>query len=108
MPPPLPVEAVPLVVAEVGSATNAAPVSIQTRDLHGLKNGDEIKIRDVTGNDAANGSFYVRVKDPKTVELFYDSALASAVAGTGQYKNGGTMLFPLPRGLRDHRRHQWL
>ena len=96
MPPPLPVEAVPQVVAEIASATNAAPVAIETKDAHGLKNGDEIKIRGVTGNDAANGSFYVRVIDPKTVALFSDGALAAAVAGTGEYKSGGTMLLPLP------------
>jgi hypothetical protein len=93
---PLPVEDAPQVVAGIKAATNATPVAIETTDAHGLKDGDEIKIRDVTGNDAANGSFFARVKDPKTIELFSDTGLTNAVAGTGAFQSGGVMLRPLP------------
>jgi hypothetical protein len=92
-----PAEDAPQVVTEIKTATNATPVAIETTEAHGFKDGDEIKIRDVTGNEAANGSFFARVKDSKNIELFSNAGLTKAVAGSGDYQAGGVML----RSLND-------
>jgi hypothetical protein len=81
-----PAEETPQVIAGIKAASNATPIAIETTEAHGLKDGDEIKIRDVAGNEAANGSFFALVKEPKTVELFSNSSLTKAIAGTGDYQ----------------------
>lgn len=65
----------------VTAATNASPIVI-TGPAHGLATGDRVRVADVEGNTAANGTFTVT----KT------SATAFALdgsAGNGDYTGGG-------------------
>ncbi len=87
-----PAEEAPQVIAGIKAASNATPLAIETTQAHGLKDSDEIKIRDFAGNQAANGSFFARVNDAITVELFSNSSLTKAIAGTGDYQSGGVVL----------------
>lgn len=81
-------ERVPLVIT---AATNATPIAITTRTVHGFRPGDIVKITGALGNTAANGTFRVKtVSSPTafTLRALDDSADA---AGNGSYTaNSGT------------------
>jgi hypothetical protein len=88
----------PVIIGQVQSATNQTPIVVATERSHGLNDADEIKIRGIIGNEAANGSFFVRVNGcgPSNFELFTDPDLSKAVPGVGNYQSGGTVIRPLP------------
>lgn len=81
-------ERVPLVIT---AATNATPIVITTRTVHGFRPGDIVKISGALGNTAANGTF--RVKAVPSTTTFSLRALddSADVAGNGAYTaNSGT------------------
>jgi hypothetical protein len=73
----------------VTDATNASPIVVTTADAHELLSGDRAFLQGITGNTAANGSFYVNVTGPDTAELFSNAALTVPVAGSGVWTDAG-------------------
>jgi hypothetical protein len=74
----------------ITNATNATPIVI-TSNLHGLNNGDCVKIKDVGGNTAANTTAIVGLVTTNTFAL-YTTATGTGgggIAGTGGYTSGG-------------------
>lgn len=81
-------ERVPLVIT---AATNATPIVVTTRTVHGLRPGDIVDISGCLGNTAANGTF--RVKAVSSTTSFSLRALddSADAAGNGAYTaNSGT------------------
>jgi hypothetical protein len=87
-------------IVKITGATSANPISI-TAPAHGLTTGDCVKIRNVGGNAAANGTFVIRVVDVAhfTLHLAYDFTAADGVgpgvngAAAGAYTSGGEIDF---------------
>jgi hypothetical protein len=77
----------------VTGATNATPVVITTGTSGGLANGQVVQIAGVTGNAAANGTYYAQTAGYAATQfaLYLDPALTKPVAGTGGYGGGGTV-----------------
>jgi hypothetical protein len=76
------------------NATNATPIVCTTAAAHRLHNGQQITISGVTGNTAANGTFYIKKNTATTFSLYSDANLTTAVAGNGAYAAGGTISLP--------------
>jgi hypothetical protein len=76
------------------NATNATPIVCTTAGSHRLHNGQQITISGVTGNTAANGTFYIKKNTATTFSLYSDANLTTAVAGNGAYAAGGTISLP--------------
>ena len=68
----------------VVGATNASPIVVTTADDHGYETDDTVTVRDVEGNDGANGSWTVTVLDDVRLAL-------EGSSGTGAYTGGGTV-----------------
>jgi hypothetical protein len=73
----------------VTGATNVSPIVITTSRDHGLTDADQVTIRGVLGNTAANGTYYVNVLTDTTFSLHADEDLLVNVAGNGAYVSGG-------------------
>jgi membrane protease YdiL (CAAX protease family) len=69
---------------DVVGATNTTPIEITTSDDHGYQTGDTVAVRDVDGNEDANGSWTVTVVDDVTLAL-------DGSTGSGEYVGGGTV-----------------
>ena len=76
----------------VVAASNATPVVITTGSTSGVVTGDQVVIADVTGNTAANGTFFVTILTPTTFEL-------DGSVGNGAYTTGGTVFSPQRLGV---------
>lgn len=81
-------------LAAIASASNTTPIIINS-PAHGLVSGTQIIISGVTGNTAANGTFYINVVDANNYSLFQDPGLTLAIAGNGTYITGGLVQLPL-------------
>jgi hypothetical protein len=68
----------------ITGATNSTDIVI-TSAAHGLKTGDQIRISDVQGNTAANGTFDVTVLSVNTFML-------KGMTGNGNYTLGGSWI----------------
>ena len=75
----------------ITGATNATPIVVTTSAVHGLADGNKIKISGVGGNLATNGTWFVDVLTTTTFALYTTSALTVGVRGTGTYNGGGTV-----------------
>lgn len=75
----------------VTGATNASPIVITTTTTHGLTDRQPVTISGVTGNTAANGTFYVKVLTANTFALYTDNMLTSAVTANANYISGGVV-----------------
>jgi hypothetical protein len=76
------------------NATNATPIVCTTAAAHRLHTGQQITISGVTGNTAANGTFYIKKNTSTTFSLYSDANLTVPVAGNGAYIGGGTISLP--------------
>jgi hypothetical protein len=65
-------------------ASSTTPIQVTTPIPHGLETGDEVAIRDVLGNEGANGWWKVRVLGPDKLALEDSRA-------TGVYAGGGAL-----------------
>lgn len=63
-------------------ASNTSPIVITTTAAHGLTTGDNVTVRFVNGNEAANGTFDVTVTGATTFEL-------DGSTGSGAYTSRG-------------------
>lgn len=81
-------ERVPLVIT---AATNATPIAITTRTVHGFRPGDIVDISGALGNTAANGTFRVKAVTSTTSFTLRSLDDTADVAGNGTYTaNSGT------------------
>lgn len=82
----------------VSAATNSAPIQVTTPIPHGLATGDEVLIKDVQGNVAANGWWTVTATTETSFSL-------DGSAGGAEYAGGGAVFpaagQPQPPGARD-------
>lgn len=69
----------------ITDATNADPIVVTTAAAHGLTTGDNLTIQNVSGNDAANGTWFVTVTGATTFELDGSDGNGSYNAGTGEW-----------------------
>ena len=73
-------------------ATNSSPVVIEFRDRTNLRTGEQVEVRNVTGNTAANGLVYVKKVGARRYSLFSDSRLSNPIVGNGTYNSGGVVV----------------
>src|SRR5262249_24747216 len=75
----------------VTGASNTTPIVISAS--YSLANGQRVLVSSVTGNAAANGTFYAKTSGYSTGQfaLYSDSALTAPVAANGAYAGGGTV-----------------
>ena len=66
----------------ISGATNASPIVITTASSHGYANGEEVLIRGVTGNTAANGVWKIANVTSTTFELVGSTGNGAYSAGT--------------------------
>jgi hypothetical protein len=66
----------------ITAATNASPIAITTSTAHGFLTGQLVNVSGVTGNTAANGTWFITVTGPTTFTL-------TGSAGNGAYTSGG-------------------
>jgi len=82
----------------ITNATNATPIVITTAtpinvvDKFQLLASNQIAIRGVAGNTAANGLYYVNPISANDFELYQDSALTIPVVGNGVYTGAGEVI----------------
>jgi hypothetical protein len=84
----------------ISAATNTAPIEITTPIPHNLAAGDEVVIRGVVGNEAANGLWRVAPRTPTSFAL-------DGSDGSGEYSGGGSVFptvgQPIPQGIANAR-----
>src|SRR5262249_47426750 len=75
----------------VTGASNTTPIVISAS--YSLANGQRVLVSSVTGNAAANGTFYAKTSGYSAGQfaLYSDSALTAPVAANGAYAGGGTV-----------------
>jgi hypothetical protein len=71
--------------ATINGATNASPIVIQTSSAHGFQTGNDVDIKGVQGNTAANGRWAIEVVDSTHFRLLGST-------GSGAYTTGGTAI----------------
>jgi hypothetical protein len=79
----------------IKSVSNTSPITITTPNPHHLSNGDTVRIDQVEGDDAANGTFTIGNVGRYTFELFHYPDGKTPVSPTGDYTGGGRWSYPL-------------
>jgi hypothetical protein len=79
----------------IASVSNTTPIQVTTTGPHHLSNGDTVRIDQVIGDDAANGTFKIGNVTRNTFELFDAVTGKTPVAPTGNYIGGGRWSYPL-------------
>jgi hypothetical protein len=79
----------------IESVSNTTPIKVTTPAPHRLSNGDTVRIDQVVGDDAANGTFTIGNVGRTTFELFHYPDGKTPVAPTGNYISGGRWSYPL-------------
>ncbi len=73
----------------VSDATNKSPIVVTLSNRSIVRSGSQVVISGVTGNTAANGTFYAKVKNDFDIALYSDVNLQIPVVGNGTYVSGG-------------------
>jgi hypothetical protein len=79
----------------IASVSNTTPIKVTTPGLHHLSNGDTVRIDQVEGDDAANGTFKIGNVTRDKFELFDAVTGKTPVSPTGTYISGGRWSYPL-------------
>jgi hypothetical protein len=79
----------------IASVSDTTPIKVSTPAPHRLSNGDKVRIDQVMGDPAANGSFTVENVTRDTFELFDFNTGKIPIAPTGTYTGGGRWSYPL-------------
>jgi hypothetical protein len=77
------------------SNTKLLPIRITTPGEHHLANGDTVRIDQVTGDNAANGTFKIGNVSRTTFDLFDAVTGKTPILPSGTYTGGGRWSFPL-------------
>ncbi len=85
--------------SSASAATNAAPITLTTTQPHDLLTGDSVKVRDVPGNIAANGTWTITKTGARTFTLNSSDGTASGAfpsdVADAVYNNGGGLVWKL-------------
>ncbi len=81
----------PLYGITVTDATNRNPIILELNKRSVIRSGSKIVVSGITGNTAANGTFYARVRNDYQLALYSDVNLQVPVIGNGAYISGGTV-----------------
>lgn len=73
-------------------ASNTSPIVIEFSQRTNLRTGEKVSVRNVTGNTAANGDFYIKKVGQRKYSLFSNDRLSVPVVGNGQYNSGGIVV----------------
>lgn len=73
----------PIAPLAVTNATNASPISITTSTAHGMLTGEQVYIRNVAGNTAANGTWIITVTGTDTFTLNGSVGSGTFIGGNG-------------------------
>jgi hypothetical protein len=79
----------------IKSVSNTTPIRITTPGQHNLANGATVRIDQVGGDPAANGTFKIGNVTRTTFDLFDAATGTTPVAPTGTYTSGGRWSYPL-------------
>jgi hypothetical protein len=79
----------------IQSVSDTTPIKITTPGQHNLSNGDTVVIDQVTGDNAANGTFKIGNVTRNTFKLFDAATGTTPVSPTGTYTGGGRWSYPL-------------
>ncbi|MBV8101517.1 MAG: hypothetical protein JOZ31_20425, partial [Verrucomicrobia bacterium] len=79
----------------IASVSNTTPIKVTTPAPHHLSTGDTVRIDQVEGDNAANGTFKIGNLTRDTFELFHYPDGKTPVAPTGDYISGGRWSYPL-------------
>jgi hypothetical protein len=80
----------------ISAVTNTNPVRVTFTESHHYNNGDLVKIENALGMTRINGSYYAKVYNANTIELFNDSTLVTSINTTNvtlypTYTGSGTI-----------------
>jgi hypothetical protein len=78
--------------------TVGQPVTLTTRN-HGLVNGQQVTVNNITGQTVPNGTYFVHVVDANTFQLVGTSATSTASATGGTWSVVPTSVDSSPAGL---------
>lgn len=76
---------------EIIGATNNSPITLTIKGQNNLRTYEHISVKNVNGNMAANGSFYIKKIGKDRLELYNDINLQSPSSGNGVYTSGGNI-----------------
>jgi hypothetical protein len=79
----------------IQSVSNTTPIKITTPGQHHLSNGDTVRIDQVNGDNAANGTFKIGNVTRETFDLFDAATGTTPVSPTGTCTGGGRWSYPL-------------
>jgi hypothetical protein len=79
----------------IASVSNTTPIEITTPGPHHLSDGDTVRIDQVKGDNAANGTFKIGNLTRNTFALFDAVTGKTPVSPTGTYISGGRWSYPL-------------
>jgi hypothetical protein len=79
----------------IKSVSDTTPIKITTPAQHHLSNGNTVRIDQVTGDKAANGTFKIGNVTRNTFDLFDATTGTTPVASSGTYTGGGRWSYPL-------------
>ena len=82
----------PPAVRTITGATNASPIVLTFGAAHPYVDGQQVAVRRVAGNTAANGAFYFLKTagyDSTHAALYSEKTLTTPIAGSGSYTTGG-------------------
>jgi hypothetical protein len=79
----------------IESVSDTTPIKVTTPGPHHLSNGDTVRIDQVKGDNAANGTFKIGNVTRNTFELFDAVTGKTPVSPTGTYISGGRWSYPL-------------
>jgi hypothetical protein len=79
----------------IASVSNTTPIKVTTPFPHHLSNGDTVRIDQVKGDDAANGTFTIGNVARDTFDLFHYPDGKTPVSPNGTYISGGRWSYPL-------------
>jgi hypothetical protein len=79
----------------IASVSNTTPIRITTPGQHNLPNGATVRIDQVGGDKAANGTFKIGNVSRNTFDLFDAVTGTTPVAPSGAYTTGGRWSYPL-------------
>ena len=79
----------------IRSVSNTTPIRITTEGQHNLRDGATVRIDQVGGDPAANGTFKIGNVSRFTFDLFDAATGTIPVSPTGTYTRGGRWSYPL-------------